>query len=123
MIIWHKPNQSSPSPLGGFNAYEPILFWGKTHKRIGHDIFTTNIGMQADAAFHNCPKHLPSWKLIIDMLVNKPAKVIDPFIGSGTSIIACIDLGFDVTGFELDADYYKAASKRIKDFESQLKIF
>lgn len=27
MIIWHKPNQNSPSPLGGFNAYEPVLFW------------------------------------------------------------------------------------------------
>lgn len=27
MMIWHKPNQNSPSPLGGFNAYEPVLFW------------------------------------------------------------------------------------------------
>ena len=32
MIIWHKPNQNSPSPLGGFNAYEPVLFWGKLQK-------------------------------------------------------------------------------------------
>ena len=64
-------------------------------------------------------------KLVKDILscFPKGLKVVDPFCGSGTSIIACIDLGFDVTGFELDADYYKAATKRINDFKSQLKIF
>jgi len=123
MIIWHKPNQNSPSPLGGFNAYEPILFWGKLQKRIGHDIFKTNIAMQEEAAWHNCPKHLPSWTKLIDMITDKPCKVIDPFTGSGTTAIACHKLGLEFTGYELDAMYYDKACKRIQGYVNQLALW
>jgi site-specific DNA-methyltransferase (adenine-specific) len=123
MIIWHKPNQNSPSPLGGFNAYEPVLFWGKTQKRIGHDIFKTNIAMQEEAAWHNCPKHLPSWIKLIDMIVNKPAKVIDPFSGSGTTAIACHKLKLEFVGYELDSMYYDKACKRIQGYVNQLELW
>ena len=122
MIIWSKPNQNSPSPLGGFNAYEPVLFWGKLHKRFGHDLFTTNIKMQSDAAFHNCPKDLQSWKKLLKMCIDAPAKVFDPFLGSGTSAIASHYMGFDFVGCELDKDYYDAACKRFKEQTAQLSL-
>lgn len=122
-IIWHKPNQNSPSPLGGFNAYESILFWGENHKRVGHDIFTKSIAMQTDAAWHDCPKHLPSWEKILTMLIDSPAKIIDPFLGSGTTAIACYYRGFDLVGCELDEEYYNAAMKRIKEQTSQTQMF
>lgn len=123
MIIWHKPNQNSPSPLGGFNAYEPVLFWGKLHKRIGHDIFKTNISMQQDASWHNCPKHLPSWTKLIDMITDKPCSVIDPFSGSGTTAIACHDLGLQFTGYELDDMYYTKSCQRIRAHTNQTKLW
>ena len=123
VVIWHKPAQCSPSPLGGFNAYEPILVWGKNHKRIGHDIFTTNGGLQADAAWHNCPKHLPSWEKILNMFINSPARVFDPFMGSGTGAIACNNLGFEFFGCELDEDYYNAACERIAQHARQQRLF
>lgn len=123
IIIWHKPNQNSPSPLGGFNAYEPVLFWGKVHKRIGHDIFKTNISMQNEADWHNCPKHLPSWIRLINMIVDKPAKVIDPFSGSGTTAIACHRLGLQFVGYEVDEFYYKNSCKRIMKYINQLTLW
>jgi site-specific DNA-methyltransferase (adenine-specific) len=123
MIIWSKPNQNSPSPLGGFNAYEPVLFWGKLHKRIGHDLFVTNIKMQPDAAFHNCPKDLQSWKKLLQMCIAPPAKIFDPFFGSGTSALSCHYLGFDFVGCELDKDYYNAACKRFKEQTAQQQLF
>lgn len=123
VVIWHKPSQSSPSPLGGFNAYEPIMVWGKNNKRVGHDIFTTYGGLQSDAAWHNCPKHLPSWEKILNIFIDSPGKIFDPFVGSGTGAIACNNLGFEFVGCELDKDYYDAACKRIEHYYSQAKLF
>ena len=123
MIIWHKPNQSSPSPIGGFNAYEIIFYFGKLQKRIGHDIFVQNIALQPDAAFHSCPKYLPAWRKILNMCIDAPAKIFDPFSGSGTTAIACHDLGFDFIGTEIDADYYKAAVERYQTHAAQATLF
>ena len=122
-MIWHKPNQNSPSPLGGFNAYESILIWGKNHKRIGHDIFTKNISMQKDASWHDCPKHLKSWEIILDKFIEKPAKILDIFLGSGTSAIACHNLGFDFTGCEIDKEYFDKCVKRVDGHVAQLTMF
>ena len=48
--------------------------------------------------------------------------VLDPFMGSGTTGIACYDMGFDAVGFELDPDYYKASKQRLEDFQRQPKL-
>ena len=39
--------------------------------------------------------------------------VIDPFMGSGTTGVACAELGVDFVGIELDEQYFDIAKKRI----------
>ncbi len=39
--------------------------------------------------------------------------VFDPFMGSGTTAVACIELGYDFIGCEIDGDYYEVAKERI----------
>jgi len=39
--------------------------------------------------------------------------VIDPFLGSGTTGLACKNLNRDFIGIELDEDYFKIARDRI----------
>ena len=72
---------------------------------------------------HPTQKPLTIYKFLLNNYAKPGDKILDTHVGSASSIIACIDLGFDVWGYELDEDYYKAATKRIADFESQLKIF
>ena len=48
--------------------------------------------------------------------------ILDTHLGSGSIAIACHNLGFDLVGCELDADYYNAAVKRLKLHQSQLRI-
>lgn len=79
--------------------------------------------MQEEASWHNCPKHLPSWTKLIDMITDKPCKVIDPFTGSGTTAIACHKLGLEFTGYELDVMYYNKACKRIQGYVNQLALW
>lgn len=71
------------------------------------------------------PTQKPSelFKRIIKLVACKGCKVIDPFLGSGSSRIAAYDMGFDFTGFEIDKDYFDASEKRFKQHIAQLKIF
>jgi site-specific DNA-methyltransferase (adenine-specific) len=78
--------------------------------------------MQSDASWHDCPKHLQSWEIILDKFIEKPAKILDIFLGSGTTAIACHNLGFELTACELDVDYYNKAIERIKNHISQIKL-
>lgn len=63
-------------------------------------------------------------KMVKDILTCFPNKGIclDPFMGSGTTAIACYDMGFDAVGFELDEDYFKQSTKRLNDFMAQPKL-
>lgn len=47
--------------------------------------------------------------------------VFDPFMGSGTTAIACKSLGLDWCGCELEADYVEIANKRLE--QVQLSLF
>lgn len=47
-------------------------------------------------------------------IVPKDYVIVDPFMGSGTTAIACILNDRDFIGFEMDADYCKLAEDRIK---------
>lgn len=42
--------------------------------------------------------------------------IVDPFLGSGTTALACIELKRNFIGIELSEDYYRVAKSRIKDF-------
>lgn len=42
--------------------------------------------------------------------------VLDPFMGIGNTAIACLRLGVDYIGFEIDESYTKIAEKQIKNF-------
>lgn len=123
VLIWYKKNQNSPSPVGGFNVYEPIFIFGKGHKRIGHDLIQTNISLQKNADFHPCPKHLQSWKIILNKIAVKDSKIFDPFLGSGTTALACHDLNFDLVGTEIDKEYYDSMMKRFNIHKQQLTFF
>lgn len=64
---------------------------------------------------------------IIQRLVANSSKegglVLDPFMGSGTTAIACLMEKRHFIGYELDPRWHKVANERIKDYKSQLTLF
>lgn len=56
-------------------------------------------------------------QLITDLLeiVPKGALVLDPFIGCGTTAVACLQTGRRYIGFELSKEYHAIAEKRVAD--------
>jgi site-specific DNA-methyltransferase (adenine-specific) len=53
----------------------------------------------------------------------KKPKILDTHLGSGSHAIACWNLNFDLTAFELDADYFKATTRRIEKHTRQIQMF
>jgi site-specific DNA-methyltransferase (adenine-specific) len=49
--------------------------------------------------------------------------ILDTHLGSGSIAIACHNLEYDLTGYEIDKDYYEAAIKRIEQHKSQIRMF
>ena len=48
--------------------------------------------------------------------------VLDPFMGSGTTGVAAVQLGRKFIGVELDPKYFDIAVKRITDAQAQLRL-
>lgn len=66
------------------------------------------------------PVELMSW--CIDMVGN-PQTIIDPFMGSGTTGVAAIQLGRKFVGIEREPKYFDIACKRIEQAVAQGKLF
>ena len=53
----------------------------------------------------------------------KAQTVIDPFMGSGTTGVACANMGKAFTGIEREPKYFEIACKRIEDAQRQGRLF
>ena len=62
---------------------------------------------------HPCVMPLEVMKNIIGILPDG-ITVVDPFMGSGTTGVACAELGVDFVGIELDKQYFEIAKSRIE---------
>ena len=62
---------------------------------------------------HPCQMPLEVMKNIIGILPND-ILVFDPFMGSGTTGLACKQLGIDFVGCEIDEEYFKICRERLK---------
>lgn len=57
----------------------------------------------------------------IKTLTNPGDLVLDPFMGSGSTGVACANTGRNFIGFELDDGYFEVASKRLAQERLELK--
>lgn len=118
IAVWHKPN-GRPQKGRYRNEFEFIV-WGSN----GPMPFDRGVGclpglykysnVASKDRLHQTEKPL---QLITDLLeiVPKGALVLDPFIGCGTTAVACLQTGRRYIGFELSKEYHAIAEKRVAD--------
>ena len=70
---------------------------------------------------HPCIIPLKVMDNILSIIPNK--LIIDPFLGSGTTAIACINRNRDFLGYEIDNKYFDLSCKRIEDHIKQSNLF
>ena len=72
---------------------------------------------------HPTQKPVKLYEWILTNYAKTGQTIFDSHMGSGSSAIACNNLGFEYVGCELDEDYYEAACKRIAHHASQKRLF
>ena len=107
----------------GFTCWQPILFYGKDAYR------GNNMGARPDIIQkieitkenrHPCAKPLGFWQaLLLRESVKESDLIYDPFMGSGTTAVACVNLKRNYIGSEISKEYCKIAEQRIKNIEKQ----
>ncbi|MFW6002759.1 MAG: DNA-methyltransferase [archaeon] len=67
---------------------------------------------------HPTQKPLELFKWIINYWSFEGDMILDPFIGSGTTAVACIELNRNFIGYEIDEEYYNVALKRLSKYDN-----
>jgi len=113
VLAWTKPGSTRRSDLGGFNEWEPVLMYGK--RRIFNDQKRLPAGANhsADTGDHPCPKPLSLLRWLVEQGSDPESLVLDPFMGSGTTLRAAKDLGRKAIGIEIEERYCEIAAKRL----------
>ena len=72
---------------------------------------------------HPTQKPVALYTWLLQKYAKKGDRILDTHLGSGSIAIACHNLGYDLTGYELDKDYYAAATQRLENHQKQLRMF
>ena len=74
-------------------------------------------------AQHRTEKPIGIMRWLVKTYSNKNQTILDPFMGSGTTGVACAELGRKFIGIEIDPDYFEIAKKRIETAYAQKVMF
>ena len=121
LICWYKGSVGC-SAYVGFNDWEPLLVYGKIHTKL-HDYLHYNPSIEFQDYDHPCPKPLGWAKYLIKSATNENNVVLDPFLGSGTTAVACKDLDRKYIGIEISEKYCEIARKRVERHIPNMRLF
>ena len=69
---------------------------------------------------HPTQKPLPLMEWVIKNYTKEGDKILDPFMGSGTTGVACVNFNREFIGVEKEEQFFSAAQKRISSAEAQI---
>ena len=125
------PGGGGMSPWG-FNCFHPVLFYGTS------PYLAAGLGSRPTATVmnhpgmhvtgeadndHPCPKPIAFMEWAVKTASLEGQTILDPFMGSGTTGVACAKLGRRFIGIELEPRYFDIACKRIDEAYRQPRLF
>ena len=112
-------------------SFDPVLVWwtgdkaawfAGTASRDYHIADTTPGGRKRNGDVvdgHPCPRPLSQVHHVVEQWAKPDGTVLDPFTGSGTTGVACVNTGRKFIGIEIDEKYCEVAAKRIQAAEHE----
>ena len=109
----YQPAASGMQVFGNADA-SPIFYYGKnpTKKNLGKKLsyMLTESDRNTD---HPCPKPIKLWTAMLNNFSLPGQTILDPFMGSGTTLRAARDLGRKAIGIEIEEKYCEIAVRRL----------
>ena len=118
----------------GFSQWQPILYYGKDIDGFGSvngviksDVIHFTGGSakikHEDGGSHTCPKPIGFVERLLNRFSCEAETILDPFMGSGTTGVACAKLGRKFIGIEIEPKYFDIACRRIEEAWKQPRLF
>lgn len=118
-LIWDKEN-------GATDFADAELAWTNLNKAVRlkrymwHGMLRANNEPRGD---HPTQKPVGIMEWVISHLPQDVETIIDPYMGSGTTGVACVNLKKQFVGIEREQKYFDIACKRIEDAQRQQHLF
>lgn len=125
-LIWFKPDVMGVFPNNYGCNYEPILWFRKKgdegvyknnigcSQRDVFEFYSTNAKYREECGFHPTPKPVELIRRLIKNCTFENDIVLDAFMGSGTTAVACKNVNRRFIGFENNPDYIKICEERLR---------
>ena len=102
----------------GFTCMQPILFYGSDPyfehaKGARPNSLGQSYPNDANKTGHPCAKPFPMWRWLVNRASWDGDIILDPFMGSGTTLRVAKDLGRKAIGIEIEEKYCEIAAKRL----------
>lgn len=144
MLNCHRWHQWFPSPFRLFAAckgfvqyrptpvqfsWDPVVWWGEPKGEpsvLRKDWHLQNLapfGAGRERVNHPCPRPVEQVEYVVGLFSCDGDTVLDPFLGSGTTALACIRQDRQVVGIEKDPSYFAEAVSRIQSEFDRTKLF
>ena len=118
-IVWDKVN-------GKTNFADCELAWTSFKKSVKQYTILWNGMLRVEKRYkrvHPTQKPITLFVRILDDFSKDNEIILDPFLGSGTTAVACEKMSRRWIGIEISERYCKASAERIKEEIKQLKLF
>jgi site-specific DNA-methyltransferase (adenine-specific) len=128
-MVWIKPDAmpqfNGQGPAAGFESITAVWCGSGFSSwngggRVGTFTHNKNSGGKHQ---HETQKPMPLMRELVGLFSNQGQTILDPFMGSGTTGVACVKLGRRFIGIELDPKYFDVACKRIEQAYAQPDMF
>ena len=127
ILVWEKPlsiiNKNRFSQ--NIEYIVRIYDYGTALNRIGENNFYNRVkkynNINGKIKHHPCEKPISLINEFIQLSSNKNDIILDPFMGSGSTGVACVNTNRKFIGIELDEKYYDISCKRITDAINEKK--
>ena len=128
LMFFYKPNDVSMPLISVLRKSEALLLFtdegtiNYEHEENTHDVIIYNYKKLDKSFYHQTIKPIEVMRKIVKSFTKKYDIILDPFMGSGTTGVACVQLNRNFIGYEISPDYFKIAEKRINEAQAQRKL-
>lgn len=115
IIVWEKNNTSMGDLRGSYAPKHEFVIFGHKGRRVLNGFRYADIirAKRTGNKYHPTQKPVDLLEIFVTESSNQSDIVLDCFMGSGSTGVACMNTGRKFIGIELDESYYEIAKRRI----------
>lgn len=120
ILAWISANPIARKGVSPRHGIQPVLARGPFPATYGLDWFRHRSNIQTPEHAHQKPVEVMQW--LVETMTEAGQMACDPFMGSGTTGVACMNLGRKFIGIEREPKYFDIACRRIEDAQRQARL-